>query len=136
MKSRKTGFFALLILALLTGVVGYYFHIQSGVISDFPAPGAGEQEASAPVMPAVEITPEMQICETDADCAVVDPTCSDCCKYQPINTASLDLFHGKLAEMCGGGAHAVCDCYNPMSLPVCQEKRCGIARKELTPGLQ
>jgi hypothetical protein len=79
----------------------------------------------AAVIEAVAVPGDMRVCRADADCGLVETTCSSCCGYVGINRAFEQAYYEQVyAPACDGYDGAVCDCITPRVVPACRQGLC------------
>ena len=79
----------------------------------------------AAVLEAAPVPAEMRACRADADCGLVETTCSSCCGTVGINRAFEQAYYDQVyAPACDGYDGAVCDCIAPRVIPVCRQGLC------------
>ena len=79
----------------------------------------------AAVIEAAPVPADMRACRADADCGLVETTCSSCCGYVGINRAFEQAYYEQVyAPACAGYDGAVCECITPRVIPVCRQGLC------------
>jgi hypothetical protein len=79
----------------------------------------------AAVIEAAPVPGEMRTCRADAECGLVETTCSSCCGTVGINRAFEQAYYARVyAPACDGYDGAVCDCIIPRVVPVCRQGLC------------
>ena len=81
------------------------------------------EEVAEPVNVAVWLS--LRMCESDADCTVVETSCGSCCNYSGIRKDAIKKFKKKSYRVqCESYDGPECDCKSPEMTAVCSNGLC------------